>query len=1126
MVSIMDVAKPRLGIWTQQFLSNRSLLEPDGRPLYAYRTSDQEYAALSELLKNHELSPRGLDGAAFSMAWLLYAAEWWKRSYEGGAWAWNPVFANLSLTFPGYVVCQQYVIAGRKAWRLSAELGRGKRYLGLVAIQGGLPLRLIESSHGNLVRLLKAVLRQTITCRLTEEVVQAEIQHHCELLPSSYRQPTIYRLLAEVVQAVQGLHHSYCLYEAQNPVEVLDSRYPQWMDHFPLRLDDDSARSLLTGLIEAAVDASRSGARLPVQMRRSLRFGTEDNCRLDAAIDIAPRTTPKALADLFNGASTDLLPPSFELTVEVGGREFPLADGVCRDGVVRLVARPLPTSLANSTVSVRLRLIRLGKTLFDGPLPGSDTLELDMPWVFKNTAPSAPLVGIGSCSTRDASVLLCLPTRATVFNEDSDFDELSSPVPERNLYRVHSGVTRILLADGIYRIRCAQEHSDDGMLCWGGQLITERSEPVPTYRGMPSLRRVAASGTSPSIAQGEFLWKTSGKPSTVSFRSPPVGMGTLLWMYADTIQTRLKMVCLPADASVEVSVESDSQGGVLWLRSWPALGVGCESDSCSLVAEQHGCDWKLNLRARDHSVPAEVTLTLAWPGNQTQHLIVPFPATGAVFIDPEGRRMQPHQRIDVNDLLGSRLRLLPGKHRRHWLVCLFLRDSAKGRPLLTRTLKYGVSEEIRLLDYIRPIQEMLACTEALDATVTIECQELNTSVASIQVGRYIAKLQRDLDTGAVCFPHAERIPEGGIEALGIFTVPISHPDDAPERLKQARSEDSYLRRWWFNPGSRESGPWLIFPDTTSRSAFRPFIWAISQPNGQPQPKLSGLRLALSLATAEERYAALSAAADHLVAHPEDDDWFLLEAIVENLGHLPLSGLDVWRVFSTKPRAMIMALLHCEGFAGKLAGRVSEELPYEWLLGSPADWIACVRTLQSFWLAEGRAKGFARTLLECRSLMEIAQPGLLLAIDLARHLVVVADDRSAKTLITSPRSLLVQQQHVLNEPKGSSFHMLLRRDDDEWPSLLKHEIATFLNTSAVRAFFEPFTLDRRDYKWSVIGFPIWLGFEVAQDRSYQWLANTEHLHALRLYRDFDREWFDTAYRLGQILAFSTDTAVLN
>ena len=1125
MVSVMDVAKPRLGMWTQNFLSDRSLHAPDGRPLYAYRTSDQEYAALSELLKNHALSHRGIESTVFAMAWLLYAAEWWKRSYEGGAWAWNPLFANLSLPFPGYPACQQYVIAGRKAWCLSAELGRGKRFLGLVAIQGGLPLRLIESSHGNLVRLLKAVLRQTITCRLTDEVVQAEIQHHCELLPSSYRQPTIYRLLAGVVQAVQGLHHNYRLHEAQNPIEALDSRYPQWMDHFPLRLDDDSARSLLTGLIEAAVDASRSGPRIPVQMRRALRFGAEGACRLDTAIDVAPRTTPQALADLFS-CSTELLPPSFEITVEVGDREFHLADGVCRDGAVRLVAHPLPASLASSTSSARLRLIRLGKTLFEAPLPGSEALEADLPWVFRDADPSAPLVALGSHSMRDASALLCLPTRAMVFNEDSGLDELSSPVPERNLYRVHSGTTRASLADGVYRIRCGQERDDDGMLCWGGRLIPERSESVPTYRGMPSLRRVTAKGASLSIAQGEFLWKTSGKPSIVSFRSPPVGMGTLLWKYADAIQTRLKVVCLPDNAAVEVGEESDSRGGVLWLRSWPALGVGCESDACSLIAEQIEHDWKLTLRAREHAVPAEVTLTLAWPGSQTQHLTVPVPATGAGFLDSGGRRMLPHARIDLTGLLGSRRRLLPGKHRRHWQVCLLLRVSTEGHPLLTRTFNYGVYEEIRLFDYIRPIQEMLACTEALDATVTIECHERNTSVASIKVGRYTAKLQRDMETGAVCFPLAERIPECGIEALGIYALPIARPDVVPEQLKQARSEDSHLSRWWFNPSSREPGPWLVFPDNKSGSAFRPFVWTISQPDDQPQPQRSGLSMALSLATTEERYAALSTTADHLVAHPEDDDWFLLEAIVENLGHLPLSGLDIWRVFSKKPRAMIMALLHCEGFAEKLAGRVSDELPFEWELCSPDDWVSCVRELQSFWVAEGRTKGFARTLLACRSSMEITQPGLLLGIDLARHLVMGTDDQSAKTLLSSPGKLLVQQQRILNMAEGSSYHTLLRRDDADLPSQFKYEIAVYLNKAAVQAFFDPFTLERRDHKWLAVGFPIWLGFEVAQGMSSQWLANTERLHALRLYRDFDREWFDTAYRLGQILAFYTESAALN
>lgn len=51
----MDEAKPNLETRIQYFLSNRSLHETDGRPPYAYRTSDHEYAALSVLLKNHSI---------------------------------------------------------------------------------------------------------------------------------------------------------------------------------------------------------------------------------------------------------------------------------------------------------------------------------------------------------------------------------------------------------------------------------------------------------------------------------------------------------------------------------------------------------------------------------------------------------------------------------------------------------------------------------------------------------------------------------------------------------------------------------------------------------------------------------------------------------------------------------------------------------------------------------------------------------------------------------------------------------------------------------------------------------------------------------------------------------------
>ena len=40
-------------IWIREFLRGRNLEHPDGRALYAYRRSGQEFAALTETLKQN-----------------------------------------------------------------------------------------------------------------------------------------------------------------------------------------------------------------------------------------------------------------------------------------------------------------------------------------------------------------------------------------------------------------------------------------------------------------------------------------------------------------------------------------------------------------------------------------------------------------------------------------------------------------------------------------------------------------------------------------------------------------------------------------------------------------------------------------------------------------------------------------------------------------------------------------------------------------------------------------------------------------------------------------------------------------------------------------------------------------
>mgnify|MGYP003713055517 CR=1 FL=1 len=83
------------------FFDMRGLSKPDGRWLYAYRLTLQEYQSLKSII--HEaatVTPMSLlarRNQRFAALFVLYAAEWWRREYDGGAWKWAPIFASLGL---------------------------------------------------------------------------------------------------------------------------------------------------------------------------------------------------------------------------------------------------------------------------------------------------------------------------------------------------------------------------------------------------------------------------------------------------------------------------------------------------------------------------------------------------------------------------------------------------------------------------------------------------------------------------------------------------------------------------------------------------------------------------------------------------------------------------------------------------------------------------------------------------------------------------------------------------------------------------------------------------------------------------------------------------------------------
>jgi hypothetical protein len=143
--------------WKRNLLSSRGLPCPDGRPLYRYRLTEGEFNDLemvirewlSRLLSQFDLDEMAARLTGFPGLFVLYGAEWWRRRYDGSHWSWEPILRDLGANPDEWNQAQrsECVRVGLQDWGLQLRDSGPLRFLGTVAVQGGLPLRLLAESR-------------------------------------------------------------------------------------------------------------------------------------------------------------------------------------------------------------------------------------------------------------------------------------------------------------------------------------------------------------------------------------------------------------------------------------------------------------------------------------------------------------------------------------------------------------------------------------------------------------------------------------------------------------------------------------------------------------------------------------------------------------------------------------------------------------------------------------------------------------------------------------------------------------------------------------------------------------------------------------------------------------------
>lgn len=1103
--------------WISDFLSRRGLQEPDGRPLFAYKTSSEEFESLRQLLQN---LPAGQHTTPhYPQTWLLFAAEWWKREYPGGAWRWGPLCEAAGQRGLTHDKTRKLVIDGRCLWRLQTAIqNEGKRFIGLVAVNGGLPMRLVESAQGGLSGLLRMVTEQALRYDLQDEQLRQAIEAQAALLPACYQQAPVYELLDNLVKAVLHIRKTYALQGAQDPIAKLQEECPQWEEFFPIALDSQAAASLIKGLVRDTVGILPQSRRPPFQIQRGLRFSSDGFMPVyELSFAMQAQAKRDQVAESL-GLAADRLPPHFQMLLRIGEQEYLVGEALLRDEEYQLIARPLP-AIHSLHEAAQLIVSRWGATLHIANLPGGEALSPDEPLIFENAYPFARLLAQGDALVKGESALAVMPVKTIVFSEEGEARELHDCLADgQMLMELPAGITRLTYRKQPFIVTISASATHHPEAYWQGNSLEALSVPGLLFHSTPRLRIEQGTGFSSYAPAHELFVRTQGKELPLAQAQAP-GLCRLIWRKDGQRLLNTRAVLLPEDASITYVPGASTLEGSIRLTHWPDMPVRCESEQIELERRHDGTGLILRLKSTGNRPATTVPLCLQWPDGE-QRITLPFPGYGVTLLRND-TPLKPNQALTIEELIGCRALLMSAQGAENWQVRL-TSSGLDARSTLSQEIRYTGIREIRLFELIPAIQQMLSCHPGLDHAVQLELIHAHQTHARLQVGRYSTRIRL----------HSQRemasLSDGGRDLLleqpqaeGLMLgLPLAEPAHDPVSLPLHFSEQVFTGNWMVSLPDDAVGPWLLYTRDDSPLHSRP---TVVPPTGNDLSKrLTPLREALCEADGEERMCVLRAALRSMTADPEAEDWQTLELLLDRLHHLPLASLDICQALILEPLALAMATLLLDGFSSRLAERLPSELPFEWLLIAPDQWFETFATLRQQFAADNpRLLSVIRNDIQSKSqFLSRWQPALRFIFDQGLHRSFDLQSRDVGFFLKNPTMLTDSWQSHLLDGEHSAMQQMFRRNalsNQKWPVSMHVDLQPFLKTPHGQALLSRSKLPVDDLKLSVVMLPFMAAFDTYAGHGQQWQADPARLFSLRNARQFDTVWFDSVYQLGLAMA---------
>ena len=576
----------------------------------------------------------------FAPLFCLYAAETFRREHAGGSWTWETIFKPIKMDAPSQLQIADWVEKGLKWWRRPLLRGKNQRlFLTTIACEGGLPLRLLQRENAHLTQFFRILLETYYRAgQGGEQVAETIARQQAHRLPRSLQQDPVFHLAAALIAKIGELQAS--IGEAVDPIAALDERAPNWRRDLPLRLDDQAAETLLTGLVRRSGELVREAADRP-RWRGGLRE-TGAGWQVEKHLELPDWASNAQIAGWIGSPVTDQPPPRWRLLLHTSaGAEtvawLTLAQGT---GSTARYHREWLHRGGVTLVGVKVRQPhRL--SLHDGQSEYALTAQNgepwgDSPWVFveRGTSGEREWLTEGSARTRSERAWV-LAEREFTPQAVNGACEFAGIIPEldRMVYGVSGEVELFTPQQDRYRIVCRAENESQESFVVVGDGVPQLTQGRLLYRGLPQIQTIDPDGRRPPPT-GRIQWRFVG--DAAPWRERYEAARGRLWLRlidaSGAERCRRQVDVAPPDFQVEIDIGVGLQAGVVRLTGLAGAdvqtGPDCPADvSITRTGEQA----RIVCPSLSGALPPPLTLRLQWPGSEPLLLTLPYPQRGALF---------------------------------------------------------------------------------------------------------------------------------------------------------------------------------------------------------------------------------------------------------------------------------------------------------------------------------------------------------------------------------------------------------------------------------------------------------------------------------------------------------------